>query len=150
MNEHSGAGLIIAPWGRAAITSESGRPIVSGYAKHTYAPMKFHLRFAILLLVATSAFAADPAPAHWYQIVVSEGASPKTFTGTCAFDGEQLAQRLSGNDPIVMENLRDIYIQATDKGMTWHGDDTVTRVVIPPRNILYFSEITGDPVNWKK
>ena len=112
--------------------------------------MKFHLRLAILLLLATTVFGADPAPAHWYQIVVSEGAAPKTFTGTCAFDCEQLAERLSGNTPIVMENLRDIYMQATDKGMTWHVDDTVTRVVIPSRNILYFSEITGDPVNSKK
>jgi hypothetical protein len=56
---------------------------------------------------------------------------------------------MRGVDPIVLENLREVYATSSDVQMAWHPSGEAVRVFILPRSVLYFSELSGDPLEKK-
>ncbi len=111
--------------------------------------MKITRIFLLLLLCSFVTVTAAPPAVHWYQVFIN-GSSSKTLTGSSHFDPEQLAVKLNGADPIVLENLRDIFARSSDEPMRWHPDDSTVKAVIPTKSILYFTELPGDPAAPKK
>jgi hypothetical protein len=102
----------------------------------------------VLVALAAPAFAAEPL--HWYEIATTGPQRPATFTGSSPLDSTQMAQRLKGEDPIVLENLRSTFAQP-DKGIAWgcHPDDSAVRILFVPRAISYVRELPGDPAEEK-
>jgi hypothetical protein len=111
--------------------------------------MHFFKAAVLFVLLSCSAWAADAPPAHWYQIVIAGPKDTKTFTGTSPLEPAQMAARLRGSDPIILENLRDIFAKSSDVPMAWHPSEEAVRVFILPRTILYFSQLPGDPAAQK-
>jgi hypothetical protein len=104
------------------------------------------LKAIVLALVLAFPVSAGDTPAvHWYQIVIAGPKETKTFTGSSPLEAAQISARLRSSDPIVLENLRDIFAKSSDVPMAWHPSDEAVRVFILPRTVLYFSELSGDP-----
>lgn len=57
--------------------------------------------------------------------------------------------KLKESEPIVLENLRELFARPGDEGMNWHADDMVIKTVIPSRSIIYFAELRADPATTK-
>ena len=114
-------------------------------AKH----MKYRSTLTCLFLVlfAGSVLAADPAaPTHWYSITISEGASPRTLTGSSSLDPEHLGATINGGTLIELGNLRSYGIASDGAKTEWQNMSEGLKLFLLPRTVLYFSELSGDPL----
>lgn len=100
------------------------------------------MKILLFLFCLTSTTFAD----HWYQIAVKGSNSATMLTGSSSLDSLQMAKYLSGQDPIVLENLREVFARSSDEPMKWHSDDSAIKVLIPPQSILFLKELPGDPM----
>jgi hypothetical protein len=97
---------------------------------------------AFAFTLAAAAHAAD----HWYQVTILAGDSTLEFTGTSSLDSAQVAKQVSGTELIMLENLREFNQPDESAPGTWVQVAGATKVFIVPKSVLFFHELSADPM----
>ena len=100
----------------------------------------FKLSTVFYFVVMTFAMAGS---AHWYEITTLGTREPNRFVGSSSLSSEQVAAKVTGTDFIVLENLREIFVERN--GGVYRPSKWAEKMYFPSRSILYFSELPGDP-----
>lgn len=111
--------------------------------------MRYFARTVVIfsvMLAMGSLSAAPHADQHWYQITITTGQGTETITGSSPSDSNELARAIAGTNAIVLENIKDQGIFEQGKPISWRAAPGVTKIFIIPRSILYFVELSGDPL----
>jgi hypothetical protein len=90
--------------------------------------------------------AADPAKNFWYSVTISKVNTTETFTGSSDLSPDELAVRVAGSTPVLLENLRVEALIPGDDAVKWHAVEVNPNVYLMPRAVLFFRELRGDPL----
>ena len=109
------------------------------------------LTLTLRVLNAASTAADAPAPAHWYQFYIREGASSQSFTGTSSLTSSEISAEIVSEHVIRLEKLRSFGVVpgSGDVTLRWHTspEENGATLFIVPRNIIYFYEYAADPLS---
>lgn len=115
--------------------------------KDTASASSAKLCLLVLAFVCATLSAATAAPneRHWYSVTITTGFSTQTFTGTSPLAPAQITARLGGPDALTLDDIREYYAAAEER-QRWHQDLDKKQMYIGFRSILYFVELTADPL----
>ena len=89
---------------------------------------------------------AEPAPPHWYAIIVQTGNTVERFTGSSPLDPDRLEAELSGPASYVaLENLREMVNRG--EGPRWEPVNNGETLRVRSTQVLYFYILNGEPKN---